>query len=77
MRRSEKQLASKANFSTFCSLVAPILGQSCVRELRVTKIVNEIKFEGVRGELEAKNCFLTHSAKFSLTFCVFINSCNC
>ena len=46
MKRSEKRLASKANFRLFCTLVAPILGLNCVKGLKVTKIVNEIKFEG-------------------------------
>ena len=28
-----------------------------MKDLRVNKIVKEIKFEGVWGELKAKNCF--------------------
>ena len=28
-----------------------------MKGLRVTKIVKEIKFEGVRGKLEARKCF--------------------
>ena len=28
-----------------------------MKDLRVTKIVNEIKFDGVWDELEGKNCF--------------------
>ena len=31
-----------------------------MKELRVTKIVKEIKFEGVLGEFEAKKCFQRH-----------------
>ena len=54
VERSEKQLHSKGNFSTFSNLVALILGQSC---LRVIKTVKEIKLEGAWAELEAKNCF--------------------
>ena len=55
MGRSEKQLPNKANFSIFCNLIALILGSNCGEGLRVTKIVKEIKFEEVWGELEAKN----------------------
>ena len=40
----------------FCNLVALILGLNCIKGLRVTKIVKQIKFEGVCGELGAKNC---------------------
>ena len=43
MKRSEKQLPSKVNFSTFLQL-------NCKR---VTKIVKEIRFEGIWGELES------------------------
>ena len=46
MKRSEKQLPSKTNFSPFH-----------VKDLRVTKIVKEIKFEGVWSELESKKGF--------------------
>ena len=51
-KRSEKHLASKADFNIFCSLVVWIFGYNWV-----TKIVNKIKFEGFWSELEAKNCF--------------------
>ena len=44
MERSEKQLPSKANLSHFFNIIGPILG---VKGLRVTKILKEIKFEGV------------------------------
>ena len=43
VKRSEKQL----DFSTFSNLVALILDQNCVKGLRVTNIVKEIKFEKV------------------------------
>ena len=36
----------------FCNLIALILGQSMVKGLRVTKIVKEVKFDGVWGEFE-------------------------
>ena len=39
----------------FCNLTALILGYNYVKELKVTKIVKEVKFEGVWGKLEAKN----------------------
>ena len=57
MKRSKKQLQSKTNFSTFCNLIPLILNQNCVKGFRVTKIVKEIKSEGVWGKLKAKNSF--------------------
>ena len=45
----------------FCKLVALILGKNCVKSLRVPKTVKQIKFKGVWGELEAKNCFQIQS----------------
>ena len=54
MKRSEKQLPSKANFRTFLPLSALILGENSVEGLIVTKNVKEIKFEGVWGELGSK-----------------------
>ena len=45
----------------FCNLIAPILRYTCVKSLRVTKIVKEIKFEGVWGKLEAKDYFQRQS----------------
>ena len=52
MKRSEKKLAHKANFSTFLAL--SWYNQNGIKDLKVTKIVKEIKFEGIWGELEAK-----------------------
>ena len=49
--------SSKANFSTFCNLIAQFLSQNSVKDLRVTKIVEEIKFEGVCDKLERYKCF--------------------
>ena len=42
--------------AVFCILVALILVWNCVKGLRVTKIVKQIKFEGVWGKLEARSC---------------------
>ena len=39
----------------FCKVVALILGQNCLKGLRVTKIMKQVKFEGVWGQSEAKN----------------------
>ena len=61
VKRSEKQLTSKASFNPFWNLVARILVWNCVKGLRITKIVNETKFHGIWGELEAKNCFQRQS----------------
>ena len=49
MKRSEKQLPSKANFRT--------LETRLLKGLRVTKNVKEIKFEGIWGNLESKKGF--------------------
>ena len=38
----------------FCNSIALILGLNSAKDLRVTKNVKEIKFEGVWGELELK-----------------------
>ena len=38
----------------FCHSIALILALNSVKDLRVTKNVKEIKFEGVWGELESK-----------------------
>ena len=38
----------------FCHSIALILGLNSVKDLRVTKNVEEIKFEGGWGELESK-----------------------
>ena len=38
----------------FCHSIALILGLNSVKDVRVTKNVNEIKFEGVGGQLESK-----------------------
>ena len=61
MKGSEKQLPIKANCCTFCNFITLILSSNFVNELRVTKIVKRIKFEGVWGELKAKNCFQRQS----------------
>ena len=57
MKRSRKQLSSKANFRTFCYLIALVLGQNSVKGFRVTKNVEGIKVEGVWNELEYNNVF--------------------
>ena len=41
----------------FCKLVALNLGQNCVKDIKVTKIVKQIKFQGTWAILEAKNYF--------------------
>ena len=39
----------------FCKSVALTLGQNCVKSLRITEIVKQIKFKWAWGEFEAKN----------------------
>ena len=41
----------------FCISVALIVGLNWIKGLRVTKIVKQIKFEGVSGELEVQKLF--------------------
>ena len=41
----------------FCKLVALSLGQNCVTGLKLTNILKQIKFEGVRVQFKAKNSF--------------------
>ena len=55
------QLPSKASFTTFCSLIALILGEISVKGLRLTDIVKELKFEGVSVELGGKKIFQRQS----------------
>ena len=57
MKGSEKQLPSKANVRTFLSLNRCNFRLKQCEGLRVTKNVKEVKFEGVRGELERKKSF--------------------
>ena len=59
MKRSGKQLPSRANFSTFLQFNCSNFRLKYVKSLRVTNIVKEIKFEGVLGSLQAKDCFQT------------------
>lgn len=39
----------------FYNLVAPILGWNCVKDLTVTNIAKQIKFEEILGKFEARN----------------------
>ena len=57
MKRSGKYSASKTNFSAFLQIGCSSFKLNCAKGLRVTKIVNEIKFEGVLGESEARDIF--------------------
>ena len=46
-----------------------------MKVLRVNKIVKKLKFEGVSGKLEAKNCFQTQSfAKYLRLSLVFMEN---
>ena len=50
VKRSEKQLSSKTNFSALLQI-------SCVIGLRFTKIVKQMKLEVVWGDLESRSLF--------------------
>ena len=54
MKRSGKQLPHKIYLGVFCHSISLILGLNSVKDLRVTKNVKEIEFEGVWGDLESK-----------------------
>ena len=54
MKRLEKQLKSKANIDPFCKLILLTLDLNSEKGLRVSKIVQEINFGGVWGELESR-----------------------
>ena len=60
MKRSVKHLSSEANFCHFLQLN---WSNFSVKGLRVTKIVKEIQFEGVWGELESKKGVQRKSVK--------------
>ena len=46
VKRSQNQLPSKANFSTFCNFIALVLSSNFVKGLAATRDVEEIKFKG-------------------------------
>ena len=54
VKRSKKKLSSNTNFSTFLQLCGSNFRLQLFKDLRVTKIVKQIKFEGTWGKLEAK-----------------------
>ena len=56
MKNRESSYGVRQILALFFILVALILVWNCVKGLKVTKIVKQIKFEGVWGKLEAKNC---------------------
>ena len=58
----------------FSKLVVLFLGEKRVKGLRVTKIVKQIKFEGVLEELQSRTETVY---KFSFAFYVLINRFNC
>ena len=63
----------REDFALFCNLIALSLGYNSVKSLGVTKIVKEIKFEGVWDKLESKNGFKRESfAKYLRLALVFM-----
>ena len=54
--------------TVFLKLITLILGENCAKELGVTKIIKQIKFEGTWGELEARNYFQRCMKNFLLHF---------
>ena len=51
----------KEVLALFCLSIALMVGYNCVKELRVTKIVKEIKFERIWGWTRIKKCFQKQS----------------
>ena len=58
-RRNSYQI--RQILALFCNLIAQILDYNSVKGLRVIKIVKEITFEGIWGELESKKSFQRQS----------------
>ena len=58
----------------FCRSVALILGLNSVKDLRVTKNVKEIKFEGVWGDLESKKVSRDMLQNFILPFMLLLTT---
>ena len=56
VKGSGKQLPCKTNFRLFLEISYSDFSRNSVKGFRVTKIFDQIKFEGVWGELEARNC---------------------
>ena len=59
MKSYEMQLHSKANLALFCIFIPLILGSNSVKDISVTTILKEIKFERALGELESKKMLLS------------------
>ena len=57
VERSGKWSSSKAYFSAFLQISCSNFMLKLCQMLKVMTIVKEIKFKGVWGELEARNCF--------------------
>ena len=51
----------RQNLALFSCLISLTLSWKCVKNLILTKIVLQIKFEGEWGKLEAENCFQRES----------------
>ena len=56
-KRPNKNLSCKVNFNTFSQIIYLILGKNCVKDLRVTKIVKQVKIHETWSELKVKHCF--------------------
>ena len=78
-KKQKTSFQVKLSLARFCNLIALILGWSHVEGLRVTKICNEIRFEGLWGELEATKLFpkqlLRKHFETNYSFCVKIVYC--
>ena len=55
MRRSEKHLPGKVSFFTYLQFYCSYFKLKHCEKLRVSKIVKEINFKGIWGELEENN----------------------
>ena len=70
-RKSRSQV--KEMFALSCKLVALILGQNCIKVLRVTKIVKQAKFQRAWWRVKAKYCLRRKSwSKYLRQTAVFL-----
>ena len=61
VKRSQKQLSRKRTFALFYNLIALTLGLNSAKGLRLSKIIEEINFQGVWDELGSRKVFQRQS----------------
>ena len=61
VKRSQKQLSRKRTFALFYNLIALTLGLNSAKGLTLSKIIEEINFQGVWDELGSRKVFQRQS----------------